>query len=680
MQAYSVERIVGEGSFGKALLCRRNADQRRVIIKQISIARMSSKDAQRTELEATLLSRLKHPNIVSFIDSFKTSTNLHIVMDFADGGDLEGHLKVRRGRLLAEKEVLHLFVQISLALKHIHDRKILHRDLKSQNIFLTKAGIVKLGDFGVSRVLERTVDLAATVVGTPYYMPPEICNHNKYNSKCDIWSLGVILFELMTLNLPFKGSSMQQLLRNILSQPIPSVSSSLYSTELRRILESMLNKNQLYRPGINAVLKSPVLQNRILDYLDENVKQQEFSHTVLHGAHILRGGKPASAPSPAPSPMLQQKHQQPSPAQVRANQALTPSSRPVLQPQVGVPALQQQQQQQQQLQLERDRQLRANNVEDAKKLQRAAEERRERERERERAQAAAIQALRDAQKDKERERERDIERARERLAADKRAVELAKVRAAGREKERERLNEKDKEQRAARAAAAEREKQKAAEDLARREKALREKAAEAERQLKARRERDVKQQREQKEASPPSIARGQADGRQSPIEQASAAAAALAAKRQANVLAFERAREEQTKLARARLKNQMAGRAVGTPSPSHSPNQVAPPKPTPPPKSAEKAESKEAVLVRGLRHPATGADSDSDSSEERDLRLLGPPPTKSPPKAKGLVLEKPVGLSALEGLGLGQEWLSELEERMGNLKVSLSIRFFRSFI
>lgn len=636
MQNYTIERVVGEGSFGKALLCRRKGDQRRVIIKQVSIARMSSKDAQRTELEATLLSRLNHPNIVAFIDTFKTPSHLHIVMEYAEAGDLEGLVKNRKGKLIPQKEVLHLFVQIALALKHIHDRKILHRDLKSQNIFLTQAGIVKLGDFGVSRVLERTVDLAATQVGTPYYMPPEICNNTKYNSKCDIWSLGVILFELMTLSLPFKGSNMQQLLRNITSQAAPPVSSS-YTAELRQILDSMLCKNQMRRPGINSVLKSPVLQNLFVHYLDENVKQQEFSHTVLHGAHILKSRPVCQVPNPVPiSPPLNAK----SPP---TNQAPAPS--------IG----------QRNDYLEREKLL--NEREDSRKLQRAAEERRERERERERAQSAAIQALRDVQREKEKDRERGIERARERLAAEKKAVELAKHRAAEREKQKEKERQR------------EREKQKLV-DL------TREKAVVAERQLRARRERDLKIQQDQNDASPiwkncspkvqPSIS--------PPAEPTSARD--LAAKRQTSLQAYEREKEEQTKLARARLRNQMA---IGQ-QPTKSPSVVAlspapargalspPPTSRPSPKLTPVAQSKvDAMMVRDLKKMD---DDDTDSSEEREsLRRLGPPPPSSSknPRGKGLALEKPKSAaSALDGLGVGQEWLSELEHRMGNLKVNFA--------
>ena len=130
MLKYDVEKVVGEGSFGKALLCRRKSDKRRCIIKQISLGKMSRKEAKATEQESTLLSRLQHPNIVAFWESFHEKSSFCIVMEYADGGDLSNFIKARKGRNMNEGQVLQLFVQIALAMKHVHDRKILHRDLK----------------------------------------------------------------------------------------------------------------------------------------------------------------------------------------------------------------------------------------------------------------------------------------------------------------------------------------------------------------------------------------------------------------------------------------------------------------------------------------------------------------------------------------------------------------------
>ena len=102
---------------------------------------------------------------------------------YVPSGDLYSRINSQKGRLFPEPQVLDWFVQLCLALKHVHDRKILHRDIKTQNVFLTKSGMVKLGDFGIARVLSSTVELARTCIGTPYYLSPEICENKPYNNK-----------------------------------------------------------------------------------------------------------------------------------------------------------------------------------------------------------------------------------------------------------------------------------------------------------------------------------------------------------------------------------------------------------------------------------------------------------------------------------------------------------------
>ena len=171
-------------------------------------------------------------------------------------------------------------------------------------MFLTSGGQLKLGDFGVSRVLRHTVELAATQIGTPYYMSPEIMDNQRYNSKTDIWSLGCILYELMCLRLPFDGASMKQLCYNIIKVN-PASPSMVYSAELRELVRDTLHKNPKTRPGINSILSRPIMRSKISALLGETKRQAEFCHTILHGANVLASNAlnvppPSSAP-PRPS-------------------------------------------------------------------------------------------------------------------------------------------------------------------------------------------------------------------------------------------------------------------------------------------------------------------------------------------------------------------------------------------
>jgi NIMA (never in mitosis gene a)-related kinase len=131
------------------------------------------------------------------------------------------------------------FVQICLALDNIHGRKILHRDIKSQNVFLTKDNTVKLGDFGISKVLESTCDHAMTVQGTPYYMSPEVCQNKPYTYQSDIWALGCILFELCSLKHAFHAENLLGLVFKIVQDKQDKIP-DIYSEGLQDLITFLL--------------------------------------------------------------------------------------------------------------------------------------------------------------------------------------------------------------------------------------------------------------------------------------------------------------------------------------------------------------------------------------------------------------------------------------------------------
>ena len=257
---------------------------------------MSEDERRETLREAKILEVLQHPNIVRFKEVYKTKKGkLCIVMDYADGGDLQGKIKEKYkikekngGQLQywSEDHVLNWFTQICLALKHVHDRKILHRDLKSQNIFITKNGLIKLGDFGIARVLSDTRSKAKTVVGTPYYLSPEIIKSEPYSFKSDIWSLGVLLYEMCALQPPFNASSLHQLAQKIIQGQYAAVPGH-FSKNINALLSSMLQRDPAKRPNINQLLKSPIIADRIRKLLNEDDFKDEFSHTILHNQNVF---------------------------------------------------------------------------------------------------------------------------------------------------------------------------------------------------------------------------------------------------------------------------------------------------------------------------------------------------------------------------------------------------------
>ncbi|XP_061437708.1 serine/threonine-protein kinase Nek11-like [Lethenteron reissneri] len=188
---YELLGPLGHGAFGRVHLARDTeaaAEDATVVLKEVPLRGAAPGHEARALAEARLLSRLGHPAVLRFHGSFVQDASLYIVTEHCEGGDLHMAVERRRqeGSQFALPRVVEWFVQLLLGLQHLHDRHILHRDLKTRNIFL-KSGMVKIGDFGVSRVLAGPADLALTFTGTLHYMSPEALQCRGYNSKSDVW-------------------------------------------------------------------------------------------------------------------------------------------------------------------------------------------------------------------------------------------------------------------------------------------------------------------------------------------------------------------------------------------------------------------------------------------------------------------------------------------------------------
>ncbi|XP_055982223.1 serine/threonine-protein kinase Nek3 isoform X2 [Sorex fumeus] len=278
MDGYTVLRVIGEGSFGRALLVQQKSSTQMFAMKEIRLPKSFS-DTQNCRKEAVLLARMKHPNVVAFKESFEAEGHLYIVMEYCDGGDLMQRIKHQKGKLFPEDVILNWFTQMCLGVNHIHKKRVLHRDIKSKNIFLTQSGKIKLGDFGSARLVSNPMAFACTYVGTPYYVPPEIWENLPYNNKSDIWSLGCILYELCTLKHPFQANSWKSLILRICQgsiRPLPSH----YSSELQQLLTQMFKKNPSHRPSTTTLLARGMLARLIRKCLPPEIIT-EYGEQIL---------------------------------------------------------------------------------------------------------------------------------------------------------------------------------------------------------------------------------------------------------------------------------------------------------------------------------------------------------------------------------------------------------------
>jgi NIMA (never in mitosis gene a)-related kinase len=205
-------------------------------------------------------------------------------MEFADKGDLFQkitHFK-RMGYYFDEMDIWKIFIQMTKGLKALHDLKILHRDLKSANIFLFSDGTAKIGDLNVSKVAKKGIGYTQT--GTPYYASPEVWEDKPYDSKSDVWSLACVTYEMLTLHPPFRAESMKGLYEKVIKGKYPKINER-YSSDISDLLKLLFKLNPKDRPSCGEILKNPIVVKR-MEFLksgasDDNIDLIEMDENAL---------------------------------------------------------------------------------------------------------------------------------------------------------------------------------------------------------------------------------------------------------------------------------------------------------------------------------------------------------------------------------------------------------------
>ena len=281
IDTYIQKKFLGEGSFGTVYLIQaNNQTKKEYVCKNIDLTSLGKENENSALSEVSVLKKCKHPNIIEFKEVFitrKPKRVLHLITEYADNGDLEQKIKEQNEKnvFFPEKQIINWLIQICLALKYIHGMNVIHRDIKPSNIFLTKNGIIKIGDFGISKILSKNHKKTKTHIGTPNYMAPEVIESEKYDFNVDIWSLGVTFFELITFKAPFYGNSEYGLFLNIINgQKKMSINTfnnnngNEYSHQLIDIINKMISNQPKQRPSIDEILNVPIIKKELEEFLE----------------------------------------------------------------------------------------------------------------------------------------------------------------------------------------------------------------------------------------------------------------------------------------------------------------------------------------------------------------------------------------------------------------------------
>ncbi len=281
MNSFKIISKLGEGAYSTVYKVKRNIDNNVYALKKVKLLNLSEKEKQNSLNEVRLLASIKSNFVISYKEAFfdEKDSTLGIVMEFADGGDLYQKIVEHKktATFFEETDIWKIFIQLVKGLKALHDLKILHRDLKSANVFLLRDGTAKLGDLNVSKVARR--GLGYTQTGTPYYASPEVWKDQPYDNKSDIWSLGCVLYEMITLRPPFRAQNMEGLYNKVIKGQLNKIPER-FSNELFEIVKLLIQVNSDLRPSCDDILKNKIIQKRI-EYFKSFAGEQDNEDKAL---------------------------------------------------------------------------------------------------------------------------------------------------------------------------------------------------------------------------------------------------------------------------------------------------------------------------------------------------------------------------------------------------------------
>ena len=280
LKEYKIIKELGHGAFGKVYHVLNEKENKYYALKKIELREFSEEELELYENEAKLLSSINNAHVVKYYDSSKDDEFFYILMEYCEGSDLKQLIKEYKSKneKIDEKTVYNMIFDICLGIKEIHQKNLIHRDLKPENIFIDKYKMIKIGDFGISKLLDNNDKYAKSIVGTNNYMAPEVMKGDKYNNKVDIWGLGCIIYELLTLNVCFEGKGIYGIIDKIVNKPHGKIDTNKYNNKWQDIVDLLLKKDYKKRPDINEVY------NLIIKLGDEpSINEQDGNKKAILG-------------------------------------------------------------------------------------------------------------------------------------------------------------------------------------------------------------------------------------------------------------------------------------------------------------------------------------------------------------------------------------------------------------
>ena len=287
MENFEILNKLGNGSYSTVYKVRRKIDGQIYALKKVNLSNLTEKEKANSLNEVRILASIKSKYVISYKEAFfdEKDKTLGIVMEYADNGDLFQKILFHKKNktFFEETDIWKILIQLVKGLKSLHDLKILHRDLKSANVFLFTNKNAKLGDLNVSKVARR--GLGYTQTGTPYYASPEVWKDLPYNNKSDIWSLGCVLYEIITLNPPFKAKNMENLYKKVIRGDVNKIP-NIFSDDLYKMVLFLLQVNPDKRPSCDEILNNVLIKKRI-EYF-QTLESEEVSEINNENSDLLK--------------------------------------------------------------------------------------------------------------------------------------------------------------------------------------------------------------------------------------------------------------------------------------------------------------------------------------------------------------------------------------------------------